>query len=46
MSKATYPLKLPAILGLDPRIATAAAQKIGVVETAAEFLLARRGRRS
>jgi predicted HicB family RNase H-like nuclease len=59
MSRATYPLKLPASIkaaaarlakedgvSLNQWIATAVAQKIGVVETAAEFLLARRGRRS
>ncbi len=51
MSKATYPLKLPASLkkeaarlakqdgvSLNQWIATAVAQKIGVVETTAEFL--------
>ncbi|HME24888.1 MAG TPA: toxin-antitoxin system HicB family antitoxin [Acetobacteraceae bacterium] len=51
MSKATYPLKLPASIkaaaarlakedgvSLNQWIATAVAQKIGVVETAAEFL--------
>ena len=50
MSKATYPLKLPASIktaaarlakedgvSLNQWIATAVAQKVGVVETAAEF---------
>jgi hypothetical protein len=56
MSKATYPLKLPASLkreaarlakedgvSLNQWIATAVAQKIGVVQTAAEFLHRRAG---
>jgi len=56
MSKATYPLKLPASIkaeaarlakedgvSLNQWIATAVAQKIGVVETAAEFLKRRAG---
>lgn len=56
MSKATYPLKLPASLkreaarlakqdgvSLNQWIATAVAQKIGVVETTAEFLKRRAG---
>jgi len=56
MSKATYPLKLPASVkaaaqrlaredgvSLNQWIATAVAQKIGAVETAAEFLKARAG---
>jgi hypothetical protein len=56
MSKATYPLKLPASLkreaarlarqdgvSLNQWIATAVAQKIGVVETSAEFLSRRAG---
>jgi hypothetical protein len=56
MSKATYPLKLPASIkaaaarlakedgvSLNQWIATAVAQKIGVVETAAEFLRRRAG---
>ena len=56
MSKATYPLKLPASLkkeaarlakqdgvSLNQWIATAVAQKIGVVETTAEFLKRRGG---
>lgn len=57
MSKATYPLKLPASIkaaaarlakqdgvSLNQWIATAVAQKIGVVETAAEFFQQRAGR--
>jgi len=56
MSKATYPLKLPASLkreaarlakqdgvSLNQWIATAVAQKIGAVETTAEFLERRAG---
>ena len=56
MSKATYPLKLPATLkaeaarlaredgvSLNQWIATAVAQKIGAVETAADFLRRRAG---
>jgi hypothetical protein len=55
MSKATYPLKLPASIkaaarlakedgvSLNQWIASAVAQKIGVVETAAEFLRRRAG---
>ena len=56
MSKATYPLKLPASIkaaaarlakedgvSLNQWIATAVAQKIGVVETAATFLQRRAG---
>lgn len=56
MSKATYPLKLPASIkaaaarlaredgvSLNQWIAAAVAQKVGAVETAAEFF-ARRGR--
>jgi hypothetical protein len=56
MSKATYPLKLPASIktegarlatedGVSPNqwIATAVAQKIGAVETAAEFFKRRAG---
>jgi hypothetical protein len=59
MSKATYPLKLPASLkkeaarlakqdgvSLNQWIATAVAQKIGVVETTAEFLKRRAGNAS
>lgn len=54
MSKATYPLKLPASIkaaaarlakedgvSLNQWIATAVAQKIGVVETAADFFARR-----
>jgi hypothetical protein len=57
MSKATYPLKLPASIkaaaarlakedgvSLNQWIATAVAQKIGVVETASEFFRQRAGR--
>lgn len=57
MSKATYPLKLPASVkqaaarlaredgvSLNPWIAVAIAQKIGVVETAADFLKQRAGK--
>ena len=57
MSRATYPLKLPASIkaaaarlakedgvSLNQWIATAVAQKIGVVETAAEFFRQRAGR--
>ena len=57
MSKATYPLKLPASIkteaarlakedgvSLNQWIATAVAQKIGAVETAAEFFKLPRGR--
>ena len=57
MSKATYPLKLPASIkaaaarlakedgvSLNQWIATAVAQKIGVVETAAAFFRQRAGR--
>ncbi len=57
MSKATYPLKLPASIkaaaarlakedgvSLNQWIATAVAQKIGVVETAAAFFRHRGGR--
>lgn len=56
MSKATYPLKLPASIkaaaarlakedgvSLNQWIATAVAQKIGVVETAAAFFRRRAG---
>lgn len=56
MSKATYPLKLPASIkaaaarlakedGVSPNqwIATAVAQKVGAVETAAEFFKRRAG---
>ena len=56
MSKATYPLKLPASIkteaarlakedrvSLNQWIATAVAQKIGAVETAAEFFKRRAG---
>ena len=56
MSKATYPLKLPASIkaaaarlakedgvSLNQWIATAVAQKIGVVETAATFFRRRAG---
>jgi hypothetical protein len=56
MSKATYPLKLPASIkaaaarlakedgvSLNQWIATAVAQKIGVVETAAAFFRQRAG---
>lgn len=56
MSKATYPLKLPASIkaaasrlakedgvSLNQWIATAVAQKIGAVETAADFLKQRAG---
>ncbi len=56
MSKASYPLKLPASVkaaaarlaredgvSLNQWIAVAIAQKIGVVETAAEFLKRRAG---
>ena len=56
MSKATYPLKLPASIKTEAArlakedrvspnqwIATAVAQKIGAVETAAEFLKRRAG---
>ncbi len=56
MSKATYPLKLPASLkkeaarlakqdgvSLNQWIATAVAQKVGVVETTAAFLKRRAG---
>jgi hypothetical protein len=56
MSKATYPLKLPASIkaaaarlakedgvSLNQWIATAVAQKIGVVETAATFFRQRAG---
>jgi len=54
MSKATYPLKLPASIkaaaarlakedgvSLNQWIATAVAQKVGAVETAADFLVRR-----
>lgn len=57
MSKASYPLKLPASVkeaaarlakedgvSLNQWIAVAIAQKIGVVETAAEFLKRRSGK--
>ena len=57
MSKATYPLKLPASIkaaaarlakedgvSLNQWIATAVAQKVGVVETAAAFFRQRAGR--
>jgi len=57
MSKASYPLKLPASVkaaaarlakedgvSLNQWIAVAIAQKIGVVETAADFLRQRAGR--
>jgi hypothetical protein len=57
MSKATYPLKLPASIkaaaarlakedgvSLNQWIATAVAQKIGVVETAAAFFQSRAGK--
>jgi hypothetical protein len=57
MSKATYPLKLPASIkaaaarlakedgvSLNQWIATAVAQKIGAVETAAAFFRRRAGR--
>jgi hypothetical protein len=56
MSKATYPLKLPASVkaavqrmakqdgvSLDQWIASAVAQKVGVVETASELLRQRAG---
>jgi hypothetical protein len=56
MSKATYPLKLPASVktaaarlakadgvSLNQWIASAVAEKVGVVETAAEFLKRRAG---
>lgn len=56
MSKATYPLKLPASIkaaaarlakedgvSLNQWIAAAVAQKVGVVETAAEFFRRRAG---
>ena len=56
MSKATYPLKLPASVkaaaarlakqdgvSLDQWIAAAVAQKVGAVETAAEFFRRRAG---
>jgi hypothetical protein len=56
MSKATYPLKLPASIkaaaarlakedgvSLNQWIATAVAQKVGVVETAASFFRRRAG---
>jgi hypothetical protein len=56
MSKATYPLKLPASIkaaaarlakedgvSLNQWIATAVAQKVGAVETAAEFFKRRAG---
>ena len=59
MSKATYPLKLPASLkkaaqrlaaedgvSLNQWIAVAVAEKIGVVETAAEFFKSRAGKAS
>jgi hypothetical protein len=57
MSKATYPLKLPASIkkaaqrlakedgvSLNQWIASAVAQKVGVVETAANFFKKRAGR--
>lgn len=57
MSKATYPLKLPASIkaaaarlaredgvSLNQWIASAVAQKVGVVETASAFLRRRAGR--
>lgn len=56
MSKATYPLKLPASIeaaaarlakedgvSLNRWIASAVAQKVGAVETAADFFCARAG---
>jgi hypothetical protein len=59
MSRATYPLKLPASIkraaqrlakedgvSLDQWIASAVAQKVGVVETAAEFFKKRAGNSS
>lgn len=59
MSKASYPLKLPASLkeaaarlakedgvSLNQWIAVAIAQKIGVVETASDFLSRRAGKAS
>jgi hypothetical protein len=59
MSKATYPLKLPASIkaaaarlakedgvSLNQWIATAVAQKIGAVETAAAFFAHRAGERT
>lgn len=59
MSKATYPLKLPASIkqaaarlakedgvSLNQWIATAVAQKVGAVETAAEFFRERAGSRT
>ena len=58
MSKATYPLKLPASIkaaaarlakedgvSLNQWIASAVAQKVGAVETAAEFFRRREGAR-
>ena len=59
MSRATYPLKLPASIkkaaqrlakedgvALNQWIASAVAQKVGVVETAAEFFKKRAGNSS